>query len=203
MIPHLILQQKGKHYLLIRYPDRIHLITVDRKLSAEAEERVLSGVFSNTVLDELGLSRETIRLQDLRGVAVSGPETGETVTLYIGKSKRTWQLSDDSTEADMNAIFENVERRIGRSGFNKIWKGETWKNIMPEIYTPERRRYHAMHTGNSGEYNGRAILTKEQVDDIRERHKNGERTEEIYKDYKNLVSQKYFSNIVCGYNWKA
>jgi len=110
MNPHLILLQKGKHSLLIRYPDRLHLIEVNRKLTEEAEEKILNGVFSDSALDELGLTRETIHLRDLRGVAVGGPETGETVTLYIGKKKRTWQLSDDSTESDLDAIFQNVER---------------------------------------------------------------------------------------------
>ena len=29
---------------------------------------------------------------------------------------------------------ENIyKNRIGHSGFSKIWKGETWKNIMPEV----------------------------------------------------------------------
>ena len=79
MNPHLILLQKGKHSLLIRYPDRLHLIEVNRKLTEEAEEKLLNGVFSDSALDELGLTRETIHLRDLRGVAVGGPETGETV----------------------------------------------------------------------------------------------------------------------------
>ena len=33
---------------------------------------------------------------------------------------------------EVEAIYSD---RIGHSGFSKIWKGETWKSIMPEVYT--------------------------------------------------------------------
>lgn len=99
-------------------------------------------------------------------------------------------------------VYEDYKDRISRTGFNKIWKGETWKDIMPEIYTEENRQYHKEHTANPGTYNGRAKLSEEDVRDIRTRYKNGESIDSIYEDYKNKNTKKSFLNVVYGYNWK-
>ena len=99
-------------------------------------------------------------------------------------------------------VYEDYKDRIGRSGVNKIWKGETWKSIMPEVYTEERKLYHRMPTGNSGTYNGRAILTESQVLEIRTRYKNGESFEEIYKDYPNTLTPGSFKRLLQGHTWK-
>ena len=119
------------------------------------------------------------------------------------------------TEADIIDIrtrYNNLERkkevfqlychRIGESGFGKIWKGETWKSIMPEVYTKENRDYHALHTGNEGSTNGRACLTEQDVIDIRIRRKNGERLQDVYQDYKDRITKGSFTNIWSYQNWK-
>ena len=55
---------------------------------------------------------------------------------------------------DIRTRYANLERRkdvyllynqrIGESGFSKIWKGETWKDIMPEVYTEENKKKHSL-----------------------------------------------------------
>lgn len=127
--------------------------------------------------------------------------------LSTGKAKLTKQDVVDIRTRYANLercmiVYEDYKDRIGRSGFNKIWKGETWKNIMPEIYTPERKNYHKMHTGNSGSYNGRSILTAEQVLEIRTRYKNGESIFNIYQDYPNTLTYASFAMMVRGNTWK-
>lgn len=100
-------------------------------------------------------------------------------------------------------VYQDYEDRIGRSGFNKIWKGETWKDIMPEIYTPERAEYHKNHTANPGNYNGRALLTDDQVLEIRRRFQKGEPLQEIYKDYQHTgITYRAFEYSARGYNRK-
>ena len=99
-------------------------------------------------------------------------------------------------------VYEDYKERIGRTGFNKIWKGETWKNIMPEVYTEERKEYHKNNTGNVGGYNGRTKLTEEDVRNIRIRHKNGESSSQIYKDYSDKITKGSFQNIISYQNWK-
>ena len=113
---------------------------------------------------------------------------------------------------DIRTRYDNLERRkevynlyknrIGESGFNKIWKGETWKSIMMEVYTPENKLYHLHDTANKGSSNGRAKLTEEDVKNIRLRRKNGEQLKDVYKDYQTKLTRGSFSNVWTYQNWK-
>ena len=71
---------------------------------------------------------------------------------------------------------------------------------MPEVYTEERKQYHKNNTGNVGGYNGRTKLTEEDVRDIRIRHKNGESSSQIYKDYSDKITKGSFQNIISYQN---
>ena len=99
-------------------------------------------------------------------------------------------------------VFLDYNNRIGETGFGKIWKGETWKNIMPEVYTEENKLFHKNNTGNTGSSNGRARLTEEEVKSIRSRRKNGENIKQVYEDYKNKLTYGSFSNVWTYQNWK-
>jgi group I intron endonuclease len=99
-------------------------------------------------------------------------------------------------------VYELYRNKIGKSGFDKIWNGETWKNVMMEVYTKENKQHHKINTGNLGATNGRALLTVEQVKDIRQRKRNGESIKTVLHDYKDVVSQKYLYNVWNEYTWK-
>lgn len=101
-----------------------------------------------------------------------------------------------------NEVYELYKDCIGKSGFSKVWKGETWKGIMEEVYTPENKRFHAHNTGNKGSKNGRARLNEEDVRTIRLRRKNGENIREVYKDYADKLTYGSFSNVWTYQNWK-
>lgn len=114
---------------------------------------------------------------------------------------------------DIRTRYDNHERckeveilysaKIGHSGFSKIWKGETWKDIMPEVYTKENKEFHLHNTGQKGSSNGRSKLTEEDVYAIRLRKKNGEDWRAVYQDYKYTgIKEGPFYNTWCGYNWK-
>lgn len=113
---------------------------------------------------------------------------------------------------DIRTRYANLERRkevyllynqrIGESGFSKIWKGETWKNVMPEVYTEENKEYHLHDTGNTGSQNGRSRITEEDVRNIRLRRKNGEQLKIVYEDYKDKLTKGSFTNIWSYQNWK-
>ena len=101
---------------------------------------------------------------------------------------------------DVRALYKD---RIGDSGFSKIWKGETWKEIMPEVYTPENKEFHRCNTGQRGSQNGRALLTEDDVYAIRARKKNGENIYDVYKDYEfTKIKFECFRQTWLGYNWK-
>lgn len=99
-------------------------------------------------------------------------------------------------------IFTLYKDKIGESGFNKIWKGETWKKIMPEVYTEENKNFHKNNTANRGSQNGRSKLTENDVYSIRLRKKNGETLSQVYKDYSNKLTYKSFENVWSYRNWK-
>ena len=99
-------------------------------------------------------------------------------------------------------VYELYKDRIGESGFSKIWKGENWKHIMPEVYTQENKEFHLHNTGNKGSSNGRSRLIEEDVRAIRIRRKNGEQLKDVYEDYKDRLTRGSFSNVWCYQNWK-
>lgn len=128
-----------------------------------------------------------------------------------GENHPNHKLTEDDIR-DIRTRYNNHERRkdvealykekIGHSGFSKIWRGETWKDIMPEVYTNENKEFHLHNTGNKGESNGRAKFTTEEITIIRLRKKNGERMEDVYLDYHHLCKLKYFQEIWYNYKWK-
>ena len=130
---------------------------------------------------------------------------------HHGESHPKHKLSKEDV-IDIRTRYDNLERRqevyelyrdrIGDSGFGKIWKGETWQNIMMEVYTPENKLYHLHDTANKGSKNGRARLTEEDVRIIRTRRKNGEQLKEVYKDYQDKITKGSFENVWTYQNWK-
>ena len=98
-------------------------------------------------------------------------------------------------------IYSLFNERINFTGFHKIWNCATWKDIMPEIYTEERRNYHKHNTGNAGETNGRATTTEDVVKEIRIQQKNGKSRDNVKKQYPNL-SKGCFDGIWYQKTWK-
>ena len=99
-------------------------------------------------------------------------------------------------------VYIDYNNRIGESGFGKIWKGETWKNVMMEVYSEENRLFHKNNTSNAGSENGRARLKESDVLEIRTRRKNGESLKLVYEDYKNKLSYGSFANVWSYQNWE-
>ena len=131
---------------------------------------------------------------------------------HVGENHARHKLTEEDVR-DIRTRYNNLERckevqaiyskKIGPSGFSKVWKGETWKHIMPEVYTKENIEYHTHDTGQKGSENGRALLTEEDVIAIRLRKKQGESCKEVYEDYKYTgITYGSFQNTYCGYNWK-
>ena len=113
---------------------------------------------------------------------------------------------------DIRTRYANLERkssvcqlykeRIGKSGFSKIWRGDSWKGIKMEVYTEENKSFHSRNTGNQGSTNGRSRLTEEEVYNIRLRKKRGEKLKNVYQDYKDKVTYGSFTNVWSYQNWK-
>lgn len=99
-------------------------------------------------------------------------------------------------------VYELYKDRIGVSGFHKIWLNETWKKVHQDVYTEENRNYYLFErNSHKGSTNGRAILTEQDVYNIRLRKKNGETRKEVHKDY-SYINLNTFSNVWYYQNWK-
>ena len=106
MVAYLLLQKNNRVFLLVRYPDRYHIIAVNHKLDEEKEEKMLSGYCSDAAMDEMGLTRETVMMANLRGVGIGGCRAGDAVVLYMKDRKLKYVLSDDGDENIDAVLYE-------------------------------------------------------------------------------------------------
>ena len=106
---YLLLQQGEKLYMLLGGKGGYHLVSVDKRFTAEREEQLLRLYpCSDQTLRELGI---TVSALKVRGVAASGWEAGDDLVLYVGKKKKMrYELSDDATQAQMAAMFDGVDK---------------------------------------------------------------------------------------------
>lgn len=69
-----------------------------------------------------------------------------------GSSNPSSKLTDEDVVC-IRKLYQNCEyicsecyslfkHKISRSAFNKVWWGQTWINIMPEVYTEENKAWH-------------------------------------------------------------
>lgn len=133
MVKHLVLQKKGRHFLLIEYPDRYHIVTVNKRLEVDTEEWILASVCPESFFDDAGLTRETIPKRELRGVAVGGNTAGNVIALYRGKNKYQFVLSDDYEQAYIDEMFEGFERfQPPKSVYSKKNNADWRKELQDE-----------------------------------------------------------------------
>ncbi|MBP3630221.1 MAG: GIY-YIG nuclease family protein [Clostridia bacterium] len=78
---------------------------------------------------------------------------------------------------------------ISYDAFEKVYEGVTWRTIMPEVYTEENKKKHQKLKSQKGEINGNAILSDEQVMEIRMYYVN-HTLEECYKQYGSKFKNK-------------
>ena len=97
-------------------------------------------------------------------------------------------------------VFENFKDRISFSAFASIWDGTTWKDIKPEVYTEENKKYY-MYEATNGQNSINAVLTDDEVMNCRERYVT-ESAKEIYKDYQNRISYQTLQQILWGRTYK-
>lgn len=105
-------------------------------------------------------------------------------------------------ETKRNVYLDYCDK-IKETGFNKIWNGYTWQNIMQEVYTIENKQFHKNNTGSPLEDNAKTKLKNKDVLFIREQKDLGSDKKEVYKMFQDKLTFGSFSNIWYGYNWKS
>lgn len=138
---YLLLQKNSRVYMLVRYIDRYHIIAVNNKLDEDKEEKVLAGNCSEAVIDEMGLTRETIMKKDLRGVAIGGCCAEDVIVLYTKDRKLKYVLSDDYSDEDIKAMFTEIDRfqppkNGGTKSHKADWRTEMQNESMQKIMGP-------------------------------------------------------------------
>lgn len=92
-------------------------------------------------------------------------------------------------------VYPLFSHKIARKGFDYVWRGESWKNIMPE----------AIEYFKSDEYQNKvksfaakSAISQEKAQiwiDIQAKKQKGLKRLEVYEDYKNLYSLSGFNKI--------
>lgn len=138
MQDHLILQKGDKRYLLVRSFEQIHLITMDRRLSDQAEDWLLAQPRSVAEMNKRQLSRSTIPVAQLRGVSITGFSAGDNLQLYLKDGKRRYVLCTACTEAEVDRLFQGVERFTPPKPIDwRAWEEKRdWRGVRQ---TPELR----------------------------------------------------------------
>lgn len=93
-------------------------------------------------------------------------------------------------------IYKLFKDKITFSSFQAIWQGKTWVHIMPEVYTEENKKYY-IYQNSLGENGSNAILTDEEVLQVRKRYVN-ETAKQIFEDYKDRLQYQTLQQILWG-----
>lgn len=92
-------------------------------------------------------------------------------------------------------VYEQYKDKIGKSGFHKIWNGDTWTRIHMDVYTQENKDFHTLvRNSHPGKGTGKRLSLNE-IRIVRERKRNGESLEQIFVDFKEKVSRDVFRKI--------
>lgn len=95
-------------------------------------------------------------------------------------------------------VYELYKDIITFDGFCRVWEGSRWKDIMPEVYTEELKKYHAEKTRfQKGGEHPSAKCSDEEIMQIRQRYVN-ETAEQIWQDYKDKYTLGSFKQILTG-----
>ena len=136
-----------------------------------------------------------------------------TKEFYIGSSsniKRRWaehkQRSKHMNKEYNKALYESI-RKYGLENFNiKILEE------CEEVFLLEREQFYikklkAISLGFNQEKgldsHGKALLTLQDVIDIRTRYKNRERKKDVYQDYSYKINKSGFHKVWNGYTWAS
>ena len=86
--------------------------------------------------------------------------------------------------------------KITFSYFQNVWQGQSWKNIMPQVFTQENKQYY-IYQNSIGSNGAKAKLSDDEVMQIRTRYIT-ESARTIYEDYKDIMKYNTLQQILWG-----
>lgn len=87
-------------------------------------------------------------------------------------------------------VYPKYQDRISLRGFQKVWRGETWTDVMPEVYTEENKLFHKTKAKGSKKPHNR-ILSDEEIYNAWQAKSRGENLLEYYNQ--NINGKMSFS----------
>lgn len=109
MEAHLYLNRGKKRILLVRYFGKLHFVELDHRMNYKVRPWFLEQPRTEAEMDEKGLIRESIPLEDIRGVAAGGTGRGMVVQFYLKTGKKRYELTRDCELEAMSALFDGLE----------------------------------------------------------------------------------------------
>lgn len=189
-----ILYQAIRKYGLNNFKFEIIEEILDYNISSEREQYWINYYDSynkgyNETLGEDGGSQKGHCLGELNGRAKLTQED----VIFIRKKY--------SEGISRNECYQFFKDKISESGFGRVWLGQTWKNIMPEVFTEEnKKRNELLGKSNSGKNNRK--LTNEQVREIRQLKKEHYTYQQIIDKMNLNVCISVLKNVVAEKTYK-
>ena len=133
MEPHLYLKRGKKSILLVRYYDKFHFIELNHQMHHQARKWLLAYPRTEEEMDRWHISRSTVAVKYVRGVAAGGTGRGHVVQFYLKEGKRRYELKEDCDLADMSALFDGLE------SFTPPKKDSSWQDPRLAKQDPKQR----------------------------------------------------------------
>ena len=90
--------------------------------------------------------------------------------------------------------YELFKDKVSLSAFGMVWRGQTWKHILPEVFTDENKQNNLKNGRSLGGKKNRKF-SDEQVKDIRKRKHQGESNNQVFQDYCHIGFKSSFDGI--------
>lgn len=97
-------------------------------------------------------------------------------------------------------VYQKYKDIISFGYFQNVWQGQSWKHIMPEVFTKENKEYYIFYN-SKGERSEIAQFSNDEVIEIRKRYVK-ETAANIYKDYCDRITFQGFQSILWGRVYK-
>lgn len=134
MEAHLFLRRGKKEVLLVRYYDQLHFITLDHRMHYQVREWFLAQPRTIEEMNKKQLSRSSVALKDVRGVAMGGLGRGQVVQFYLKDGKRRYEVYEDTDNKTVSALFHGLE------SFTPPKQQIAWQDWRLAQQTPQLRK---------------------------------------------------------------
>lgn len=109
------------------------------------------------------------------------------------------ELYNSKTELSRRDIWENFfKEKVTFNYFKSLWKGYTWQDIMPEVFTEENKKFYQSKVGSGRR---KSAFSDVEVLELRKRYIT-ESAASIAADYKDRVSLRGMEALLRGQNYQ-